>query len=679
MGQPATAIATALRVLAGASLLLPLVWPFSSFVFPFIVPKVVLFRAVAAAMLFSFLLLRLLQPGRFRVRRTPVTVALGLLLLSAALSAASGVDPSRSLWDTQERMLGLYTLLGYGAWYLVVTSTFSGWREWRRLFVVALVAGWVVVLLGAWQAIDPEFLSDGGVDRVGSTLGHGSYFGALGAFMAASAWLLLVRSETWEQAVFAAASGAAGIAGVLLSETRGTTLALAAAIGALLVGYVVVAEAGSWTRRVCAVALVGGVVVAGSAFAFRNAPMMQHIPVLRRFYGIDVARHSAAGARLAAWDIAFDAVRERPVLGWGPCNYYYAFNRHFRPELLKYGIEETWFDDAHCIPLNTMAVQGFVGLAAYLALYGTVFVVIWGARARGGLDGPSACAATAFLVAHVVHGLFIFEEPVSWLHLVLFLAFVNGATAEEEAPAASPAPEPAAPGGMRWAGGLATCAALGACVWLVDVRTARANLAARDAIRHAQYGEAKAAVRRMGEALSLGAPQNPDLRAIFANTAGVILPALLEAGREEDAEVLGRFAFEELASNALDRPLDPGTVIGRVKLARWTPGLRDDQGIAAELEAELLAAIELSPRRQELRFLLAYEKLHRGDLDGAEEVLQEIVANDPRGPAGWARLVKLYHETGRAEEAREAVQSAEDLGVVFTGKEAELVNEALGR
>jgi hypothetical protein len=105
-----------------------------SFVYPFVAPKVFLFRTLVTVLAGLWLLLLLGQRERFGPRATPITILLGLFLASAAISTVLGVDPYRSFWGTEERQLGLFTLLHYGVFYLVAASVIDDWRSWRAIF-----------------------------------------------------------------------------------------------------------------------------------------------------------------------------------------------------------------------------------------------------------------------------------------------------------------------------------------------------------------------------------------------------------------------------------------------------------------------------------------------------------------------------------------------------------------
>ena len=65
--------------------------------------------------------------------------------------------------------------------------------------------------------------------------------------------------------------------------------------------------------------------------------------------------------------MAFEGVKERPILGWGQSNYNYVFNKYYRPELLE---GEAWFDRVHNIVMDWLIAGGIIGAYKFAGLYG---------------------------------------------------------------------------------------------------------------------------------------------------------------------------------------------------------------------------------------------------------------------------------------------------------------------
>jgi uncharacterized membrane protein len=83
----------------------------------------------------------------FRPRMTIVNGAVIAFILSFAISTFTGVDPYHSFWDNHERMLGLFTIAHYVAYFFVASSVFKNWTEWKTALRWFLAAGSIVMVL----------------------------------------------------------------------------------------------------------------------------------------------------------------------------------------------------------------------------------------------------------------------------------------------------------------------------------------------------------------------------------------------------------------------------------------------------------------------------------------------------------------------------------------------------
>lgn len=274
----------------------------------------------------------------------------------------------------------------------------------------------------------------------------------------ARAWCLLLIAGAVAAAapllldVFRSASGAAPPDGVVRSA------AAAALVAALAAGvaWAIVARAGagaarnSWRRTVPAVALaavLGVGLVAAVASGGRIAGEIER--QYDAFVALDTTPDPVAaetGSRLVSgggnrydyWRVAWDAFKERPVLGWGAGNYddpY--FERRSTTEDIR---------QPHSIQLQTLSELGLVGAALLALLLAAAGWGAWRAAGRAGSGSAGIAVAGAGMVtAWAVH------TSVDWIHLlpgVTLMALAGLAVLL--APAGDAAPrDPQAPGGWR--------------------------------------------------------------------------------------------------------------------------------------------------------------------------------------------------------------------------------------
>jgi O-antigen ligase len=101
-------------------------------------------------------------------------------------------------------------------------------------------------------------------------------------------------------------------------------------------------------RRVALPAIIAVVVLVGGFWLMSGTDFVQKSPVLSRFTNLSWADRTI-DSRLTIWQMGWQAVKERPVLGWGPENFIVIFSKYYQPKLWN---QEPWFDRSHNIYLD---------------------------------------------------------------------------------------------------------------------------------------------------------------------------------------------------------------------------------------------------------------------------------------------------------------------------------------
>ena len=185
----------AVKIFIYGTFFVPLVVVPSSFIFPFIVPKILLLRALITLMAGGYAALLLINWEEYRPRITPISLAILAFLLSFIFSTLAGVDSYHSFWDNHERMLGLFTILHYAVYYFIVNALFKSWVDWKWALRFFLIAGSIVMFIGVLQKGNPELLLNQGSDRVASTLGNAIYVGGYGLFLIFVSAILFIKEQ----------------------------------------------------------------------------------------------------------------------------------------------------------------------------------------------------------------------------------------------------------------------------------------------------------------------------------------------------------------------------------------------------------------------------------------------------------------------------------------------------
>lgn len=666
-----------IKILIGASFFVPLLVFPSSYIFPFIVPKIVWFRSIVMLMLGAYLLLLSVNWVKYRIRWTPVNIAVALFFISFAVSTFVGLDWYRSFWDNHERMLGLFTIFHYVVYYFIVTSVVREWKDWKWLLRTFLFAGGIVMFIGILQKFaNPELLLNHRSGRVSATLGNSIYYSGYGLFLMFIGYLLAVRENNDRQAgkmnpwfCYAVVAGALGFLGIFLGGTRGAMLGLMFGLGILALSYLVTIKDHNNTRKLIAGLMVAGVIIGSLFFVYRKNDFVKNIPGVGRLVNASLFEGTGA-TRLMAWGIAVDAWQEKPIFGWGPNNYYYAFNKYYNPKFLEHGLGETWFDNAHSVVMNTLAVQGTVGILTYFGMLGTAVFMLWYRWKKGKVDLHIVGIGTAFIGANFVAKALVFDDPTSYLYFFFFLALIHSEITNSNLQTKDYKSK-----NISTRLSVIVVLVVLLLIYSTNINAARANQSTLNVIRKINLGQNVGDL--YNEAKEIPTPHIDDIRNDVSRIAGSNIDKLVKNNQTEEAMSLYNSSYSDLKKNLELHPMDIRLHIQLFQICSLGAQLKQDASLLFEAESYLEQALVFSPKRQQLQYILSGLKFQLGKNDEAIKLLQDSIDNDPKIDEGWLRLAFVYQQLGDLDQAKEILQEAIDSGVVFDRQGQNIISSIL--
>ncbi len=646
------------KFVAGLTFFVPLAFFPSSFIFPFIVPKVVIFRSLVLLMLGIYIVLLSMNWHRYRPKMTPITIVVLLFILSFGVSTFAGLDWYRSFWDNHERMLGMFTIIHYVAYYLMLTSVVKSWDEWKWLLRTFLLGGGIVMIIAVIQQFNHTFLLNTSDNRSASTLGNPIYVGGYGLFLFSIGWLMTLREKNVYWKSFVGIVGVLGFFGVFFSGSRGALVGLVAAIGILILSYIVTLKGHNKVRNSLIAVLIFCVVLMGTLYAFRKSNFVTSIPTVGHLLNTTIG---SIGTRVMAWEIAVEAWEDHPIVGWGPGNYYFAFNKYYRPEFLRYGYAETWFDNAHNIVLNTLAERGAVGAIIYLGLF---FVSIFGVwklykEKPDKINIHFLAVVSAFLIAHLVQTISVFDNPTSYMYFFFFLAFANSTIiclrSETEE--------------YRYGGEVSLPVVIVSSllviflVYTTNVNPARANMATLQVLRGVYSRQDIQSLYQT--AVSIPTPHIDDIRNDVARGISPALRDYVSAGKPELAQKLFQIAYKDLEKNRELHPFDLRVYAQEALLLQEAASLSGDKSLLLEAEKLMEDGLAQTPKRQQFIYTLAGLKIQLNKVDEAESLYLQAINDYEMIGESWWRLALLKSVFGKTEEAVAIINEAKEKGISF--------------
>jgi O-antigen ligase len=405
--------------------------------FPYISGKNFAFRILVEIAFAGWILLALRDASyRINLKKSPLLLAYALFVTILFFADIFGVDVAKSMWSNYERMEGFVGHIHLFLYFVVLSGMLATVSDWSKMFKAFLISNILVTvyafsqLFGAsgyfvanhfpkvaeWFAM--RFPISQSVSRLDATLGNSAYYAIYCMMFIFIFALLWIQSKNFKKAWWYPVLIALNIAGLFYSGTRGTMIGVLVGGVATLV-IIAYFEKGN-VRRYVAAAVVAILLAVGSIFVFKNSSFVQSSPTLLRLSSISPNDITGA-SRLSMWKISYQAWKERPVLGYGQDNFSYVFARKFIPE--KMSSLEPWYDRSHDVFFDWLIAAGLLGLLSYLSLYGVSLWIMWGKK--NDMPVRERAIITGMLIGYFIHNVFVFDNLVSYILFVLFLAYID--------------------------------------------------------------------------------------------------------------------------------------------------------------------------------------------------------------------------------------------------------------
>ncbi len=642
--------------------LIPFLVPQTLF-FPFITGKNFAFRILVEVMAGGWLALALVYP-QYRPRRSWILAAFALFVFIIALADAFGAYPFKSFWSNYERMDGWVTLAHLFTLVVVASSMLNTEKLWRAFFQTTLGVSIAVAGYGFLQLFGVASLTAGfsSLSRLDATFGNPIYLAVYMLFHVFIAALLWAQawgaSRPGSRSGFSFAYGSVLVIDcivLLLTATRGTILGL---IGGAFISAVLIAlfarDSHQKLARAALGITVGLVVLSGGFFLVRDAAWVQHVSFLQRL-GTISASDSTTKARFYNWGMAWEGVKERPLLGWGQENYAVVFDKYYDPRMYS---AEPWFDRVHNVVFDWLVAGGILGLLGYLSIFGAALLALW-RRSRDAKVAPAftvveSSILTGVLAGYFFHNLFVFDNVMSYILFGFIIAYIAWRKSAGARPLWSVSlPEQSMPV-------VAVVAALivwGAASWINASALAQNRLLIQAISPHTE-GVSKN-LEYIKKAIAEGSVGTQEAREQLVQMATKISSI-------SGVDVKTKQAFYDLAVAEIKLQQEASPLDARPAL--FLGLLHDSFGNYVAGAEALKHALALSPTKQSILYELARNAQMRGDVSGMmrylssayeletenvqARILYAAAALDTKNDALANELIAPIIPTGEAADAR---------------------------
>lgn len=580
----------------------------TSLFFPYITGKNFAFRAIVEVMAGAWLALALYSSA-YRPRRSWLLAALAAFVLIIGVADVFGVHPFKSIWSNYERMDGWITLIHLFAYVVVAASVLNTEKLWRRLFWTSLGVSVYLGIYGILQVAGISALGQGGASgltaRIDATFGNPIYFAVymlFHVFIAALLW-----AQQWsERGEGKRLSISLAYGAIILLDTfalffTGTRGAMVGLIGGTLLSALLMLICARNSRtawRTSVSAVVALIVLIGGFWMIRDAAWVQRVGFLQRLATISTSDNTVK-ARFINWSIAWEGVKERPVLGWGQENYAIVFDKYYDPRM--YG-QEPWFDRVHNIVFDWLIAGGFLGLIAYLSIFACALWCIW---RRSAFTAAERSIFTGLLAAYFVHNFFVFDNVTSYILFGTVLAYIMWRAGTADKAAALWQTDVVSRSALPYAAVVAALLVWGVA-WGVNQNALAANRVLLSSLAPRSEGILKN-LALFKESIAYHSYGTQEAREQLAQAAAQV--ARLSVPNDVKQQFYD-VSTAEMKLQAEESPLD-------ARFPLFLGVIYDAYGDSANAAVALEKAHQLSPKKQTILFQQGENALAKGDVNAA--------------------------------------------------------------
>jgi O-antigen ligase/tetratricopeptide (TPR) repeat protein len=397
----------------------------NSLFFPFITGKNFTFRIIVEIIFAGWVILALYEPY-YRPRFSWIAFCFTALLVVMFFANLLGESPQSSFWSNFERMEGYVTLVHTFLYMIVAGSVLRTEKVWDTFFLTTIGVA-VVLSLYAFAQLSGNITINQGGWRLDGTLGNSAYMAIYMLFHVFITLFMLLRTKSVGMRYTYGALVLLFIYLLVQTATRGTILGFVTG-SFLMVSYIALfARDYPNARKFAAGGIIALITVVSLFVTFKDSSFIQGNPYLQRIASISLKE---ASTRFEIWSMAFNGVKERPLLGWGQSNYNYVFNKYYEPELHN---QEAWFDRVHNIVMDWLIAGGIIGTIAYFSILGAAIFYLFVRPLMRTDDNAFSVVERGVLIGllagYTVHNVFVFDNIVSYIFYGTILAYIHSRVA----------------------------------------------------------------------------------------------------------------------------------------------------------------------------------------------------------------------------------------------------------
>jgi len=686
--------------------------------------KSIIFRIIFSTLIFFFIWEILFKKEKLvlfwqKIRHSKATLPFWLLVALFGiflLATIFSLDPRFSFWGSPYRGGGFLT---FGLCIIFAIFIFLNLRgkDWQKILDFALVVGCLTAIIAIFQKLGLFSKYIVSYDwRPVSTMG-GPIFLALYLVLLVFLPLAFGITSKGKKKIFYFSCLILLSIGIILAATRAVFLGFFIGFLFFIFFYPKKSFAEKYSKKVIWLKISTVIIIILGIFGFfwlKTQP--QFVQVLEKnilfgsgfkktwSFAENFSLNEILDSRGSGWKVAFEAIKDRPLLGYGPENFSIGFDKFYDPTLQ--GIikqpsagSSGWWDRGHGFIFDVSVSAGIPALIIYLSLFGALFWRLQKVKKKNPDKAIISHGLQATFIGYLTANFFSFDLFSTYLIFFLLVGYsfylISGSqeNIEEQNQQQSPpkkTDESTALNPSKYIFIIILCFILVWFIWSANIKPLQINKKINEAVFLSKGVNSVAqddlmlakkqypiVLKRMEDIMSEKSFIDNYLRLQYIDIislAAKIMP-------EKNAELSLR-AIQILEECVELRPyytrswlylsMHINNYIGS------TPNLKLE--LKEKLNKEFFISIEkakkLSPRHPEIFITLAKNDLINKKYQEAKEKAEECINFAPdNGDCWWVKSLALI-SLNESEEALKAMETASEKGYKVESKKAlsQLIN-----
>ena len=392
--------------------------------------KTIVFRIILSILIFVFIyqILYKKTANKFPIVKNLLPFWLlaalwGIFLLAIIFS----LDPYYSFWESPLRAGGFLNFSFYII-FAILTFLFLHKQDWQKIWLFAIFIGVLVSIIAIFQRYNIfEKIIVPYSGRPPSTMGGPIFLALYLLLLVFITFSFLLKEKEKKKKLFYLLALLLFFYVILLTGSRAAYFGLLVGSFYFLFLYSVnLVHAKRKTLFLLVKILLGIllIILAYGVYYLNSQPQapqfIQNNKTLREVASRLSIRVALDDPRFSAWKISLEAVKAKPILGYGPENFSIAFDKYYDPSLPRINMAwGSWWDRAHNFIFDISITAGILALIIYLSLFAALF---WG------LQKIKKKRPEQSLICHAIQATFfgylatcLFSFDISSTYLILFL------------------------------------------------------------------------------------------------------------------------------------------------------------------------------------------------------------------------------------------------------------------